>query len=292
MKYPNIKWILLAILSIIWGSSFILIKKALLGLNPYHLGALRTLLTGVILIAFGYSKLKTIPKSKWKWLLMSGLFGSFIPAFFFAIAETEIDSAVVSILNALVPLNTILLGFAVFKISSTKRQVFGVIVGFIGTSILILKGAELNPNQNYFFAGYVIASTLMYAANVNIIKRFLQHEKPLAIAAGNYVFIVIPALLILIVTDFFNTTTFENPEFNNSLIYVGILSVFGTALAKVLFNTLVQLSTPVFASSVTYVMPIIALLWGFMDDEAFSIMQGLATLFILLGVYLSHKRTK
>ncbi|MBV7269639.1 DMT family transporter [Winogradskyella luteola] len=290
MKNPNIKWIYLLILSVIWGSSFILIKKSLLGLTPYQLGALRTIITGIILLAFGYSKLKDIPKSKWKWLLISGLLGSFFPAFFFAIAETEIDSAVASILNSLVPLNTILLGFAVFKIASTKRQVLGVIVGFVGTAILILKGSELNPNQNYLYAGFVIASTLMYAANVNIIKRYLQFVNPLAIAAGNYVFIVIPALVILFFTDFFTAERFNNPDLPNAILYVIILSVFGTALAKVLFNTLVQVSTPVFASSVTYIMPIVALIWGVLDGESFSMLQGLAALLILVGVYLSHKR--
>lgn len=290
MKNPNIKWIYLLILSVIWGSSFILIKKSLLGLTAYQLGALRTIITGVILLAFGFNKLKTIEKPKWKWLLLSGLLGSFIPSFFFAIAETEIDSAVASILNSLVPLNTILLGFAVFKITSSKRQVFGVIIGFIGTAILILKGAELNPNQNYLYAGFVIASTLMYAANVNIIKRYLQDVKPLAIAAGNYVFIVIPAIIILLFTDFFTSERFNNPELPNALIYVTILSVFGTAIAKVLFNKLVQISTPVFASSVTYIMPVIALIWGVLDGETFSFIQGLAALLILVGVYLSHKR--
>jgi drug/metabolite transporter (DMT)-like permease len=290
MKNLSIKWIYLLILSLIWGSSFILIKKSLLGLTPYQLGALRTIITGVILLAFGYNTLKTIPKSKWKWLLISGLLGSFIPSFFFAIAETEIDSAVASILNSLVPLNTILLGFAVFKIASTKRQVLGVIVGFIGTSILILKGSELNPNQNYVYAGFVIASTLMYAANVNIIKRYLQHVKPLAIAAGNYVFIVIPALIVLLFTDFFSLETFNNPALPKALVYITILSVLGTALAKVIFFKLVQISTPVFASSVTYIMPIVALIWGVLDGEAFSFIQGSAALLILVGVYLSHKR--
>lgn len=290
MKNPDVKWIYLLILSVIWGSSFILIKKSLLGLTAYQLGALRTIITGIILLSVGYSKLKTIPKTKWKWLLISGLLGSFFPAFFFAIAETEIDSSVASILNSLVPLNTILLGFAVFKIASTKRQILGVVIGFIGTAILILKGSELNPNQNYLYAGFVIASTLMYAANVNIIKRYLQDVKPLAIAAGNYVFIVIPAFIILIFTDFFSSTTFKNPHFTNALLYVTILSVFGTAIAKVLFNKLVQMSTPVFASSVTYVMPIIALIWGVLDGESFSFIQGLAALIILVGVYLSHKR--
>ena len=290
MKNLNAKWIYLIILSIIWGSSFILIKKSLLGLTPYQLGALRTIITGVILLSFGFKRLKSIPKSKWKWLLISGLLGSFIPSFFFAIAETEIDSAVVSILNSLVPLNTILFGFAVFKITSTKQQVLGVIIGFIGTAILILKGAELNPNQNYLYAGFVIASTVMYAANVNIIKRYLQDVKPLAIAAGNYVFILIPAIIVLLFTDFFTSERFNNPNLPNALLYITILSVFGTALAKVVFFKLVQISTPVFASSVTYIMPIVALIWGIIDGEAFSLLQGLAALLILFGVYLANKR--
>lgn len=290
MKNPNIKWLYLLILSIIWGSSFILIKKALLGLDPYQLGSLRTIITGVILFVFGYGTLKTIPKRKWKWICISGFLGSFIPAFFFAIAETEIDSAVASILNSLVPLNTILLGFAVFRISSTKRQVLGVIIGFIGTAVLILKGSELNPNQNYLYAGYVIASTIMYAANVNIIKRYLQDVKPLAIATGNYVFIVLPAIIILLFTDFFTADRLSHPKLPMAMLCVTILSVFGTALAKVFFNTLVQISTPVFASSVTYVMPIIALIWGILDGEAFSIIQALAAALILVGVYLSHKK--
>lgn len=290
MKTPSLKWIYLIILSIIWGSSFILIKKSLLGLTPYQLGALRTIITGIILLSAGFYKLKEIPKDKWKWLCISGLLGSFIPAFFFAIAETEIDSAVTSILNSLVPLNTILLGFAVFKITSTKRQVLGVIIGFIGTAILISKGSELNPNQNYYYAIFIIASTLMYATNINIIKRYLQDVRPLAIAAGNYVFIMIPALIVLLFTNFFNDSTFSHPDFLSSMIYVTILSVFGTALAKVFFNKLVQISTPVFASSVTYIMPIVALIWGILDGESFSFIQALASLLILIGVYLANRR--
>ena len=289
MKNPNIRWIYLLILSLIWGSSFILIKKSLLGLTAYQLGALRTIISGLILITFGYKSLKTIPKSKWKWLIISGILGSFIPSFFFAIAETEIDSAVTSILNSLVPLNTILLGFAIFKITSSKRQVLGVIIGFLGTAILILKGAELNPNQNYLYAGFVIASTLMYAANVNIIKRYLQDIKPLTIAAGNYVFIVIPAFIILLFSDFFSSETFKNPLLLEAILYITILSVFGTAMAKVIFFKLVQISTPVFASSVTYLMPIVALIWGVLDGEEFSLIQGLAALLILVGVSLAHK---
>ncbi len=290
MKHINIKWVYLLALSLIWGTSFILIKKSLLGLTAFQLGALRTIVTGIFLLLAGYKTLKTIDKRQWKWIAISGFLGSFFPSFFFAIAETEIDSAVASILNSLVPLNTILLGFAVFKIASTKRQTLGVIIGFIGTAILILKGAELNPDQNYLYAGYVIVSTIMYAINVNIIKRYLQQVKPLAIAAGNYAVIIIPAFIVLLFSDFFRTETFDNPNFSSAILYVVILSLFGTALAKVLFNKLVQISTPVFASSVTYLMPIVALIWGVLDGEGFSLLQGLATLIILVGVFLSHKR--
>jgi len=290
MGNNNTKWIYLIVLSLIWGTSFILIKKGLVGLTPYQLGALRTVLTGLFLFAAGYKTIKTIKKKDWKWIVISGLLGSFIPAFFFAIAETEIDSAVVSVLNSLVPLNTILLGLAVFKITSTKRQMLGVIIGFIGTAILILKGAALNPNQNYLFAGFIIASTLMYAANVNIIKRYLQDVKPLAIAVGNYIPIVIPALIILFFTDFFSEAQFNKPDFGISVLYIAILSLIGTAWAKVLFFKLVQISTPVFASSVTYIMPIVALVWGLLDGEKFTLIQGLATVIILIGVWLANKK--
>jgi len=283
------KWLYLFILSLIWGSSFILIKKALLGLTPYQLGALRVVITGFFLFLMGFKTIKTIKTADWKWLIISGILGSFIPSFFFAIAETEIDSAVVSVLNSLVPLNAILLGFAVFKITSTKRQIIGVIIGFIGTTLLILKGADLNPDQNYWYAIFVILSTLMYATNVNIIKKYLQHVKPLTIATGNFVGIFIPSIIVLLFTDFFSEETFNQPDFKMAMVYITVLSFFGTALAKILFNKLVQMSTPVFASSVTYLMPIVALMWGFLDGETFSWLQAIASVIILLGVYLSHK---
>nr|WP_321247703.1 EamA family transporter [uncultured Psychroserpens sp.] len=284
------KWLYLFILSLIWGSSFILIKKSLLGLTPYQLGALRTIITGIFLFSVGLKSLKSIKKKEWKWVVISGFLGSFIPAFLFAIAETEIDSAITSILNSLVPLNAILLGFAIFKIGFTKRQFLGVIIGFIGTSILIFKGADLNPDQNYLYAGFVIISTVMYALNVNIIKKYLQNVKPLSIATGNYVAIMIPAIVILLFTDFFSENTYSNPHFEMAILYVVILSLFGTALAKVIFNTLVQISTPVFASSVTYLMPIVALIWGLLDGETFGPLQIIASGIILLGVYLANKK--
>ncbi len=290
MKNNQQKWLYLIVLSVIWGSSFILIKKGLIGLTPLQLGALRVLITGIILIAVGYKSLRTIPKNKWRWIVISGMLGTFFPAFLFAFAETEVDSSVASILNSLVPLNTVLFGFALFKITTTRRQTFGVIIGFIGTGVLIASGKQLNPDQNYFYAGFIILATIMYALNVNIIKKHLQEQKPMAIAAGNFIAIMLPSLIILFFTNFFTETTLSNPKMITSLGYILLLCIFGTAIAKVMFNKLVQISTPVFASSVTYMMTIVAVLWGVLDGEKLSIYQVLGGIIILLGVYLANRK--
>lgn len=287
----NNKWFLLVLLSLIWGSSFILIKKSLLGFSPLQLGALRTVLTAVILISAGFKGLKEIPINKWKWIAVTGFVGSFFPAFFFAIAETQIDSSVTAIINSMVPLYTILLGLIIFGIQSSKRQLYGVLVGFTGTALLILKGASLNPNQNYFYAGFIIISSLMYAANINMIKKYLQDVKPLTIASGNYVIIVLPALIVLYASGFFSRTVLEHTNFWPSFGYISLLAIFGTALSKVFFNRLVQISSPVFASSVAYLIPLVSVFWGVIDSEKFSFLQFLAAFIILIGVYLSQRRS-
>jgi drug/metabolite transporter (DMT)-like permease len=290
MNIEQKKWFFLFLLALTWGSSFILIKKGLLGLSPLQLGSLRTVMSSLFIFIIGYKSLKTIQNHQWKWIVITGFLGTFFPSFLFAFAETEVDSGVVSILNSLVPLNTILIGLAVFKITSTKTQVFGVILGFIGASMLIFNSMELHPDQNYLYAGFVVLATVMYASSVNIIKYYLQDVKPIAIATGNFVAIVIPAVLVLSFSNFFTAETFQNDTIYMSIGCVAILSLFGTVMAKIIFNTLIQLSSPVFASSVAYLMPLVALLWGLLDGEVFGLNQGLASLLILLGVYLVNKK--
>tara|TARA_B110000503_G_scaffold17321_1_gene25086 strand:+ start:6160 stop:7035 length:876 start_codon:yes stop_codon:yes gene_type:complete len=290
MNTEQKKWFFLFILAITWGSSFILIKKGLQGLSPLQLGSLRTVISALFIFTIGFKSLKTIQSHQWKWIVITGFLGTFFPSFLFAFAETEVDSGVVSILNSLVPLNTILIGLAVFKITSTKTQVFGVILGFIGASMLIFNSMELHPDQNYLYAGFVVLATVMYASSVNIIKRYLQDVKPIAIATGNFVAIVIPAVLALSFSNFFTTQTFENAAIYRSIGCVAILSLFGTVMAKIIFNTLIQISSPVFASSVTYLMPVVALLWGLLDGEVFGLNQGLASLLIVSGIYLANKK--
>ena len=290
MNTEQKKWFFLFILAITWGSSFILIKKGLQGLSPLQLGSLRTVISALFIFTIGFKSLKTIQSHQWKWIVITGFLGTFFPSFLFAFAETEVDSGVVSILNSLVPLNTILIGLAVFKITSTKTQVFGVILGFIGASMLIFNSMELHPDQNYLYAGFVVLATVMYASSVNIIKRYLQDVKPIAIATGNFVAIVIPAVLVLSFSNFFTTQTFENAAIYRSIGCVAILSLFGTVMAKIIFNTLIQISSPVFASSVTYLMPVVALLWGLLDGEVFGLNQGLASLLSVSGIYLANKK--
>ena len=292
MNIEQKKWFYLFLLAFTWGSSFILIKKGLLGLSPFQLGSLRTVLSSLFIFSIGFKSLKTIEIHHWKWIVITGFIGTFFPSFLFAFAETEVDSGVVSVLNSLVPLNTVLIGLAVFKIATSRTQVFGVIIGFVGASMLIFNNMELHPDQNYLYAGLVILATVMYASSVNIIKRYLQDVKPLAIATGNFVAILVPAVLVLSFSNFFTPETFLSNTIYLSIGCVVILSLFGTVMAKIVFNSLIQISSPVFASSVAYLMPLIALLWGLLDGEVFGINQGLASLLILLGVYLVNKKVK
>ena len=284
------KWFYLISLSLIWGSSFILIKKALVGLEADQLGSLRIIFSSIIIILIAWKRLSKITKLEWKWITISAFLGSFFPAFLFAFAEKEIDSAVASIINSIVPLNTVIIGMVLFNIRSTKRQIIGVLIGLAGTYMLIMSGIKLNPDQNYLYSGFVILCSFLYALNVNIIKKYLQHLSALTITVGHFAVIIIPAVIVFYFSDF-DVNSLKNQETINSVIYVLILAVFGTALAKILFNKLIKISSPVFASSVTYSMLIVSIFWGLVDGEKISIYQLIATIIIILGVLLTNKKS-
>ena len=282
------KWFYLISLSVIWGSSFILIKKGLIGLEASQLGSLRIIFSSFIIFLFGWRKIFEIRIIEWKWITISAFLGSFFPAFLFAFAEKEIDSSVASIINSTVPLNTLILGIIIFKINTTKRQIIGVLIGFFGTYLLISSGIKLNPDQNYNYAGLVILCSFLYALNVNIIKKYLQHLSALTITVGHFTAIIIPAILVFGFSEF-RIENLNNAETKISIFYVFILALFGTALAKIIFNKLIKISSPVFASSVTYSMLIVSIFWGIIDGEKFSIYQLIATGFIVLGVILTNR---
>ena len=291
MSNNNKKWVYLIILSIIWGSSYILIKKSLIGLTPVQLGSLRVVFTTFILLIVGFSSLKKIPLEKWKWIFATGYIGSFFPSFFFAFAQTEIDSGVAAILNSLTPLATFIIGVVFYKFIIDSKQIIGVIIGLIGSIFLIYEGSNINPDQNLMFVGFIIIASICYATSVNMLKVHLQHVPAISIALGNFLCILPPAIVILFNSGFMSLDIANNQEVQDSLFYIIILSIFGSAFAKILFNKFIQIASPVFASSVTYTLPVVAVMWGFVDGETISIKQFFATSIILVGVFLANKKT-
>lgn len=293
MDKNKLKWVYLFLLSIIWGSSFILIKKGLIGLTPVQLGSLRILFSAVFLFCIGFKHVFKLNKEQWKWTAVSAFCGVFAPAYLFAYAETEIDSNVAGILNSMVPLFTILIGFVVFKIRFKGNQLFGVIIGLTGAILLIFQGAKLNPDQNYYYALLVVLASFLYATNANVVKSKLQEVPVMAMSVGNFVLMAIPALGILIYSGFFENNVFQQTKVVDSLGYVAVLGVVGTGITIMVFNRLIQISSPVFSTSVTYLTPLVGIVWGVFDGEHFGLSHFIATGIILFGVYVvNFKRYK
>lgn len=288
MNSQQQKWLFLIVLSLVWGSSFILMKKALIGLSPIQVGALRMLITAVFLLLVGFNSLKRIEKRHWKYVAYTAALGTFFPSFLFAFAVSKIDSSIPAILNSLTPFNTFIFGALVFGFTFKRKQFYGILIGLVGTLMLILKGAELNPNQNYWYAVLILIASIGYAFNVNMIKKYLNDLDALAITTGNFLLLIIPAFIVLAFSGFFST--FEvTTETTSALGYITVLAVVGTGIAKVLFNKMVHLSSPVFAASVTYLIPAVAVIWGIIDGEKLSLIQLLAGGIILFGVWLVNK---
>ncbi len=288
MSSQSKKWLILIILAFVWGSSFILMKKALLGVNQVQLGALRILITAVFLLLIGFKSLKKIKRRHWKYIIYTAILGTFFPAFLFAFALKELDSSIAAILNSLTPFNTFIFGVLFFGFVFKKRQLIGVFIGLVGTLLLILKGASLNPNQNYWYVLLVMIASIGYALNVNMIKKYLSDLNALSITTGNFLVMILPTFFVLYYSDFFSEFTMTETQMA-SLGYISILAILGTGIAKILFNKLIQISTPVFSSSVTYLIPMVAVFWGLVDGEKLSFVQLVAGCIILLGVYIVNK---
>ncbi len=289
MNHQQQKWLYLILLALVWGSSFILMKKALIGLTPIQLGALRIIFTGIFLFTTSASSLKKIKRKHWKYITFTAFAASFFPVFLFAFSINQIDSAVVSILNCFTPFNTLIFGAIFFGFSFRKVQFYGILIGLIGCAVLILSDVSINENQNYWYAIFVLIASVGYALNVNMVKKHLQDVPPRAIVTGNFLIIFIPAIIVLFATGFFSNYIYDK----NGLIalgYVAVLAVLGTGLAKIMYNKLVQISTPIFSSSVTYIIPLVAVFWGLVDGEEFGLVQLLGGIIILLGVYLVNTK--
>jgi len=288
MNSKNTKWFFLIVLALIWGSSFILIKKGLLTLSPFQLGSLRIIFAALFLLLIGFKTLPKIPQSQWKYIAATSLFGTFMPVYLFAVAQTQISSSVSAILNSLTPLNTLILGAAAFGLNFQRRQVLGVIIGFTGSIILILNSAANHPEQNYYYAILVVIASICYAINVNLIKKYLSNLSPLTITTGNFAVLLVPVVIILSFSGFFKII--GQVQVQHSVYFIMILGVLGTGVANIIFFKLLQISSPVFATSVTYLIPVVAFFWGLLDSEMLTIIQFFGAFVVLTGVYLSAKK--
>jgi len=288
-KKLSLAWILLIILTLIWGTSFILIKKGLEAFSAGEVGALRIFSAGVVLLPIAFFKLKRANFIQAFYIFIVGFVGSLIPAFLFAKAETQIDSGIAGVLNALTPLFVLLVGAMMFNQSITRRMSLGLFIGLVGTIILITSGQSLVPANLNFYAFFILLATICYGLNVNLIKFRLKGVGAITITSLSMVFVLpITGFYLFFISDF-RTHLASVPDASYSFFYVVMLGVMSTAIAMVLFNKLVQLVSPVFASMVTYLIPIVALAWGIMDGELVLPRHYIGMVTILAGVYITTR---
>jgi drug/metabolite transporter (DMT)-like permease len=281
-------WFLLILLSLIWGSSFILMKRGLDAYSSNEVGAIRISIAFICLspLLFRYRKIDL--QKYWKGLVIMGVFGNFIPAFLFTAAETRISSSLTGMLNALTPLFTIIIGFIWLRAKPTPAQVSGIVAGFIAAACLTYFDSNNTPSQNALYGLFVVAATLCYAISINGIRKYLGSLDPVAATAWAFAFIG-PAGLIYLFGFTSFVQHFHGAAGLPALGYLSILAIVGTALSVILYNILIREAGAVFASTCTYLIPVIAIAWGLADYEKINWEQLLSILVIILSVYLINR---
>ncbi len=286
--------LILILLALVWGSSFILMKMGLKApdgtpvLTPYQVASLRMILAAVALSPIAIQAIRQVERKDWKYLAVVGFMGSGIPAFLFAISQQYLDSGLAGILNALTPLFTLLLAILFFKKTTHRQQLLGMVIGFLGAAgIIAAKGSSF---QNMQYAFLIIAATVMYGVSVNTVGHHLRHIKAPWITALSILMVSIPCALYFFTTDY--SVIWTHPNGGRSIAAVATLSVVGTGIANILFFKLTQISGAIMASTVTYLIPIVAVGWGYYMNESLSPLQILFAGVILLGVYLGNRPQK
>lgn len=288
---PGIReWLALFLLMLVWGSSFILIKKGLVSFNSLEVGALRISISFMVLLPFALRSVRRISRNRLIYFVMAGVFGNGIPPFLFAKAQTVIDSYLAGVLNSLTPLFTLLIGLMLFGRKSRWVNVLGVFIGLIGAIGLLSVVHDPELGNGMWYGLLVVVAAICYALNMNIIKTYLAGYDALTITSSVFAIIGLPALIFLFAGTSFTQTMATHPESWNSLGYIAILAIIGTAASMVLHNWLIKRTSALFASTVTYLMPIVSIFWGIIDGEAFLLVYLLWIATILIGVYLANRR--
>ena len=283
-------WLILFTLVLVWGSSFILIKKSLLYFSALEVGLLRIVIAFLFLLPLALKKIALVNRRQKYYLVISGVVGSLIPSCLFAFAQSGIDSALAGSLNSLTPLFTLLLGLLFFGLQTRWYNITGVFIGLVGALGLIYVSGNNGFVFNFKYAFLVIVATVCYAFNVNFIKSFLKNLDSITITALTFYFIGFPALLFLLFFSDVANKLIHQKEVWTGLGYLSILSIVGTGLALIIFNKLIKITSPVFASSVTYLIPVVAIIWGIVDGEVFKPGYILWFLLILFGVFLVNAK--
>ena len=289
MNKGFLNWFIFIILSLIWGSSFIMMKEGLLNLSAFQVASLRIVFSGIVLLPSAIKSFKKIPKNKLFIIFMSGVLGSLLPAYLFCIAETSIDGALAGTLNSLTPIFVIITGVLFFNTKPADNKILGIIIALTGSVLLLISKSNMQESQNLVYVLFVVLATICYGINVNMVYKHLLNIGSLQIAAVALTLNAIPALLVLIVTGYFSLPL-TNPDVLYSTGQAALLGILGTAIASIIFYKLVKSAGAVFASMVTYGIPIIANFWGIIYGEEVGWKQFACLLLILAGVYVANRR--
>jgi drug/metabolite transporter (DMT)-like permease len=281
---PVNPYVFLGILAIIWGSSFILMKEGLKHFSSYQVAAMRISFAGIALFPFVKWRKVVIRAGDLKYFIISGILGSAIPAFLFTAAQTKISSSLAGAINGLTPLFALLVAVVFVGVKFNKLKVYGVIVGLLGAFFLIV-GQELNFDIKY--TSLAVLAAVCYGINVNIIKQKLNDYPPRLVAALPLAIISIIGVGVMLYLGF--DVSWNQEQDVKSLVAIVLLAVVGTSLSLVIFNRLIQQTNTVFATSVTYLIPIVALFWGFLANETISTNQMIGLGFILIAIWLIRK---
>lgn len=282
--------LLLAILALIWGTSFILIKKGLVAFSASEVASLRVVSAAFFVLPFALTKLKGLTRSDFGKLWLSGMLGIFIPSFLFSFAQTRIDSSIAGVMNSLTPIWTMIIGAMLFSQRFRGLAILGTLIGFGGTVILIMANAENSLGQFSGYSLFIVAATFLYGCNLNLIKYKIEHLRSLTITTVSVMLIGPFALIYLLgFTEFLPKLSSVEGAWK-SFGFVALLGLMSTAVATVLFNKLVKTHSPLFASSVTYLIPIVAVMWGVLDGEHLYLGHYLGMMAIIGGVYMANRK--
>lgn len=257
--------------------------------TPFQVGALRISMAFLLMLPFAIYHLRKVPKNRIFPIFCVGLFGNCIPAFLFTTAETKVAPSLAGMLNSTTPLFVVVIAILVFKNVLSRTNYVGLILGFLGSSVLMLANGTEEFYGDSSYSLLILLATLCYAVSVNIIKNYLTNISPIAVTSVSFFFVGFPTTAYLLSTNFFEVLR-ENESGPAALGFVFLLSFFGTALAVLLFNYLVQITNAVYASTVTYLIPITAIFWGMLNNEPINFIHLLGMVIILLGVYLINKK--